>query len=343
MKYIKGFDGLRAYSIILVILSHLGLYGYLPENKFAKERIWLLINGETGVLVFFNLSGFLITLILLNEKLKKGRINFKHFFIKRFLRLLPPFILLLISLIILSQLKILDIPSEAFVLSFFYLYNFAPEHLYFGEIGHTWSLAVEEQFYLLWPFIIKYLNKIKVIFIIIGIVIASLTFLYLIKLGYLSTYRRPDRWFIPACSSILLGALISISIFTNHTKTVDFLKKRKALYIGITLYLFPLYSLKYILFSSPLFMGFGISLIMGWIYLNQNTSFTRFLNLKILVYIGKISYGLYVYQGIFLRTGPGSNLYFQQFPQNLIFTVIITILSFEFLEKPILKLKSKLS
>ncbi len=65
MKYIKGFDSLRAFSIILVLLSHAGLHKHLPENDFYRIRVWGLISGTTGVYVFFALSGFLITLLFL--------------------------------------------------------------------------------------------------------------------------------------------------------------------------------------------------------------------------------------------------------------------------------------
>ena len=68
MKYIKGFDSLHAISIVLVLLTHLGLSDYFFGNEFLKNRVWLLVSGETGLQIFFTLSGFLITTILLTEK-----------------------------------------------------------------------------------------------------------------------------------------------------------------------------------------------------------------------------------------------------------------------------------
>ena len=78
-----------------------------------------------------------------------------------------------------------------------------------------------------------------------------------------------------------------------------------------------------------------------WVLYNQENRITILLDNKILNYIGKISYGLYVYQGLFLGTGPGGNLIIQQFPLNIGLTVVIAILSYEFVEKPILTLKSR--
>lgn len=120
MKYIKGYDTLRAFSIILVVASHLLPAGY----EFYNTRLWIVVSGTTGVQIFFTLSGFLISTLLLKELKKKGKINLKNFFARRFLRLLPPLILfyLLIAIFMLKG----DIQSTlvGYLLSLFYVYNF---------------------------------------------------------------------------------------------------------------------------------------------------------------------------------------------------------------------------
>ncbi len=343
MQYIKGFDGLRAVSILFVILSHLGIYHFLPDNDFIRTRVWLLFNGETGVLIFFNLSGFLITLILLKEKVTKGKINFKRFFIKRFLRLLPPFALFSITLLLLKLIGLLNFTFEGFIMSFLYCYNYAPTRFYHDELVHTWSLAVEEQFYLIWPFVIHYFNKTRIHIFIFILISLSLATLYIIKLEYLIEFRRPDRWFIPAAASILIGGLTALAITFKYHRIISYFNSSNSFIFSTILFLFPIYSLKYILFLSPICMSFGIASFIGWIYFHQETRCTNFLNINTLRYIGKISYGIYVYQGLFLKTGPGGNLFIQQFPQNLILTMITAVISYEILEKPFLKLKSKFS
>jgi peptidoglycan/LPS O-acetylase OafA/YrhL len=343
MKYIKGFDGLRAFSIILVLLSHLNIRQQLPEYQFFQERFWRLISGETGVLIFFNLSGFLITLILLQEKMNSGKIHFKLFFIKRFLRLLPPFLLFSFSVLVLKAYHYLDYSTEGFLFSFFYLYNYVPTAYYHNELVHTWSLAVEEQFYLIWPFVIQFFTLKKIISFIFLLIIASIILFTVFKLGGFRDYRRPDRWFIPASSSILIGSFIALSIHYKIVKVTSKIKSNYAFVLGMILYLSPLFTLKFFLYLSPLIQSIGTIFIIGWIFYHQQSKLTNFLNNKLLNYIGKISYGIYVYQGLFLGTGHSSNLFFQQFPQNIIFTLIIAILSFEFMEKPILKMKRKFS
>ena len=84
----------------------------------------------------------------------------------------------------------------------------------------------------------------------------------------------------------------------------------------------------------------GICLILIWTYYNQESVLTNLLENRLLRYIGKISYGLYLYQGIFLRTGPGGILTIQQFPLDIILTFIVAIISYELLEKPILRYKN---
>jgi peptidoglycan/LPS O-acetylase OafA/YrhL len=92
---------------------------------------------------------------------------------------------------------------------------------------------------------------------------------------------------------------------------------------------------------SFLIQPLGVCLFLIWIYYNQESILTNLLENRLLSYIGKISYGLYLYQGIFLRTGPSGILAIQQFPLNIILTFIVAIFSYEFIEKPILRYKKR--
>ncbi|MFT3885692.1 MAG: acyltransferase family protein [Flavobacteriales bacterium] len=96
--HIRGFDGLRAISITMVVASHHGLFQLLPHTSFIRDRIIPLFAGVTGVNIFFTLSGFLITRLLLQEQDRKGTIQLRRFYIRRFLRLTPPFLLFFLLL-----------------------------------------------------------------------------------------------------------------------------------------------------------------------------------------------------------------------------------------------------
>jgi peptidoglycan/LPS O-acetylase OafA/YrhL len=323
MKYIRGFDSLRAISIILVLSAHLGL----------------TISGGAGVMVLFTLSGFLITTILLREKEQKGTINFKNFYVRRFLRLLPPLIVFYIIISSLMTFNQIESTTVGFLFSFFYLYNFVPTQFYTNELGHTWSLALEEQFYLTWPFIINYITrKFSIILIIISIISLCVTCYYLIP--ELASSRN-SRWFIPAVAPIMVGCLVAILNYSNVRWKKLLSKNTILIFIAIICFAFPIYSPDLGLSFSIIIQPLGVALFLLWILYNQETRITKILDNRVLSYIGKISYGLYVYQGIFLGTGPGGRLLIQQFPYNIILVVLVASISYEFIEKPVLSFKSK--
>ncbi|UKN01981.1 acyltransferase [Paracrocinitomix mangrovi] len=342
MKYIKGYDTLRAFSIILVLINHLGVLQFLPETDFYRQRVWLLVSGTTGVQIFFTLSGFLITRILLQELNEHRSIKFVYFYIRRFLRLLPPLIIFYTVVAILMSQNMLRPSAHSFLLSFAYMYNFVPNKLYIPELGHTWSLALEEQYYLIWPFIINFLNK-KLIYVFIALIImACFAALYIYPQYYFVNHYKTERWFIPAVAPVIIGSLAALLINQKDAVFGPYFKQKYAsVLVGLLLFLFPLYTP----FIKPSFIvqSIGISLFLVWLLYNQESRLTAILNNKLTSYIGRISYGIYVYQGLFLRTSPGGELWIQKFPQNIILTLLVAILSFELIEKAVLKRKRNFS
>ncbi len=153
MPYFPVLDGARAYCILLVMYDHLKSNGHtLP---------WL--NGHLGVDLFFIISGFLITTLLRREQFLRGRIDFFSFYIRRIFRIVPVYLVVLVLYIAVCHL-----PSQAgkwfqmkaalpYFLTFLNEYASEPNH---GTVFlHTWSLGVEEKFYLLWPFLFFVLGK----------------------------------------------------------------------------------------------------------------------------------------------------------------------------------------
>lgn len=339
MKYIKGYDTLRAYSIILVVVSHLLPAGY----SFYETRLWIVVSGTTGVQIFFTLSGFLITTILLREIKEKSKINFKNFFARRFIRLLPP--LILFYLIIAVFMARGDITSTlvGYLFSVFYAYNFVHHDYYTVELGHTWSLAVEEQFYLTWPFIVSFFKKTKQLLVVgVGIIIMCLIGYYIFPTIEVTKHYHTDRWFFPAVAPIIIGSLFAVlnKRYAENWKS-NLQSNYWLLIIGVGLFLYPLYSPAILLVTAPIFQAVGVAIGLIWLLYNQSSKLTAIIDNPLLRYIGKISYGIYVYQGFFLRTGPGGDLAVQQYPLNIILVVAIAILSYELYEKPLLRLKKK--
>lgn len=352
-NYIKGLDGLRGISIILVIINHLGWLAKIPYEGFNKRWIQL-ISGTTGVNVFFAISGFLITLILLREIKKRGGINFKNFFARRFIRLLPPLVVFYIAIMVFMKFEYLAEDYIAVAISFFYLYNFVPKVFHYtSELGSTWSLAVEEQFYLMWPFVLMVFPGMrKRIMIICLLVAASIGVLYLVdtieipfeingrEYTSLRTAFFTNRWFLPAIAPIMIGAAFGILLFKNETIYKNlFGKNYLLLLVSVILFCASLYLSNELLRIAFIVQALGASLFLTWIYFNQTSVLTKILEFKPLVFIGKISYGLYIYQGLFLGTGPSAEMDLQEYPINIILTFLVATLSYFFIERKFLRLK----
>ncbi|MDP9042658.1 MAG: acyltransferase [Bacteroidota bacterium] len=353
MNYIKGFDGLRALSIIMVFYTHLGFLDDVSDPVLSL-RLSMLCSGTTGVNIFFVLSGFLITRILLKEKSQTGRISFRNFYIRRFIRLLPPLVLFYAALVVLISFGFLGPQWVGLTLSVFYVYNFVPHRYYSGELGHMWSLSVEEQYYAFWPVIVAFFKRYIPVFVAVIIILCILAKIYIPTLSVhhngkvypLVTYSYLDRWFLPAVAPIMIGAVFSYFEFNSEEKFRSlFSGKYVFLLSGLLLFFIPgfipLAAFDFA-YEIQLLQMCGIVILLIWIFFNQGSLLTGFLELKPLAYTGKISYGLYVYHGLFIRTGRG-DLFIQKYPLNVFLTVTVAVLSYEFYEKKILKWKRKFS
>lgn len=208
-KTIPSLNGWRGIAVLLVILGHL-------KVTFAKESYVYkvfdnLIFAEFGVRIFFVLSGFLITTLLIKEKNKTNNINFKNFFIRRFFRIVPVLWLYILVVAIFNQIFAFNLSIGYFLGPILYINNF---NFFPGQwiLGHTWSLAVEEQYYLIWPFLFNFFKRhINVLIFIITIIpfIIVLTYFY----PHLSNYLLMP--FLQPAAAIFTGALLAVVWFNN--------------------------------------------------------------------------------------------------------------------------------
>ncbi len=347
--YIKGFDGLRAISILMVLCTHLGLYDSweLSGWQFGLSKS---ISGAAGVNVFFTISGFLITTLLLNEKTRTGTIGYKNFIVRRFLRLLPTLLLFYTVLLLLILTDNLDIKISALLISFCYAYNFVPNRLYYSELGHTWSLAVEEQFYIFWPWVIYFFRKNGLLFIAATLFFLALVAIYFVPSMRVVFHGRPyfigesfhaDRFFLPAIAPIMIGSAFAVLNFFHPDRVKNTISKAPIVILFILLifsaFLIPEGLISYLF----VFQALGYGSLLLYITHHQSAAFTTVLEWKPLAFIGKISYGIYVWQGLFLGTGPGGKLWIQQPIINIVLTFLVAILSYYFIEKKVLQLKNK--
>ncbi len=354
MQRTKGFDGLRCFSILFVIIGHAQILSLSTFHPYVQHNVSYLFSGGAGVNIFFTLSGFLITSLLLHEKKSTGRINIKYFFIRRFLRLLPPIIPFFIAIAAFMSLGYIRETYLGLAVSITYLYNFIPKAklFYSAELSHTWSLAVEEQFYLTWPFIIKFFrDRTKYLLATSTILLCACSIFVLPtitttingKCYLLDQIFFIKKWTIPAIGPIILGCVAAL-IYTNNNSAVSqlFTQKRAGLVTLIVL-LSPLYLIGNLTPTISLAFSSGVALSLIWICCNQQSIIVKFLEFKPIRYIGLISYGLYIWQGFFVRSGQTflPKIWLHNLPYNIPLTFVTAIISYELMEKRVMRLKER--
>lgn len=340
----------------MVILHHFELSKDIDKNTYFGEVAWEI--GKLGVILFFVLSGFLITYLLLAERKETGKIVVKNFYVRRILRIWPLyFIIVLGALYVFNSLPIFGVREGAAlvhdhfflknILYIFFLPNVAFAFRYWLPFANqTWSIGVEEQFYLVWPLLFKKgWNILKVLFSIIAIYL-------IIKVGaYLYADFRPNYFSknlytlisISSFDSMAFGGIAAYLLFTDKKEILDWLFNKK-----IQWFLFLILGLG---LASGLHFGvlhfeyFAILFAVLILNLAANKKVIFRLENKIFNYLGKISYGLYMYHFLVLRfVHLLAVRYFESYKWlQLILVYAITILvaafSYEYIEKFFIKKK----
>ncbi|HMJ45976.1 MAG TPA: acyltransferase [Ferruginibacter sp.] len=353
MKYIKELDSLRALAILCVIFAH-----WAP-NSTLNIIPW----GGIGVHFFFVLSGFLITKILLESSLKAETEKIsraavvKNFYIRRTLRIFPIYYLTILIVFIFRQYAEVDFRD-----SLVYYLTYTPNFYFFktgsweGQLSHLWSLGVEEQFYLIWPWIIIFINKKYLRVVIIAFILFGILSEYIFDSLPLGTVL-PNTCF----DGFGLGALLAWQVIFRK----DSIAK---CYLWISI----LAAIAFLLFASififpgmpvlvPLrFLTFLIGVwILTYVMLYAETDRLKFkfiFHNRVLIFLGKISYGIYLYHFIIpklLNTNLINKYINPKLPdilykayfgwlfflENFIMLILISWFSYKFIERPFLDLK----
>src|SRR5262245_3522199 len=144
---VPSLDGLRAVSIALVIIEHASMTAGFPQHTVQLGAL-----GHLGVSMFFAISGFLITMLLARERRHTGSISLLGFYRRRALRILPAYFCFVFGVFILTRLDVLALRGAEWTALLTYTVNYLKDPTW--DIGHVWSLSVEEQFYLVWPLLL---------------------------------------------------------------------------------------------------------------------------------------------------------------------------------------------
>lgn len=270
---------------------------------------------------------------------------------RRLLRITPLYVLflILVTLFHIFGQKITN--WKPLLYTYTYIYNFVPRESYSTILGHTWSLAVEEHFYLIWPFIFFTCFNKKRGKLLLGISATIIFFMFINNFLHGSKLAESyfvGRWSFIAGINIAFGCIAALILCENpKTQNIEKITKSPmSLVSGFILYYNSLYMLNPPYRIDNYLRGIGVTLIIMWIYLNQNSRIISALEFKPLKYIGLISYGIYMFQGFCLGTGP-YRAPGQTWPPNIylgfVLLIITAPLSYHFFEKPFLKLKKKFS
>ncbi len=345
-RYIPSLDGLRAVSILLVVLSHIRFSNGTP--KFLSDGLALLPSGDIGVTIFFVISGFLITSLMLQEGDLHGNIDVTKFYIRRILRILPVNYLYIFIVFLANGLERLDIQPVNYWQALTYTVNFSLTGSWM--LGHLWSLAVEEQFYLFWPWIMKLSKKMitrTALFIILFAPIVR------VAAHFYPQYRlillAP---FLGFADSLMIGSLLAVSRGAYPgVWNSSWLKNGALLPLAITT-IWATQLMSHISHCGFFTLPFGRTLISisaacilaRTITVKQGFVFSL-LNTSVMKYFGTLSYSLYIWQEFFLCPAefPFAGAWWRWFPVNVLLALIAAALSYHFWEKRFLKLKARFS
>lgn len=290
MHRIPTLDGWRGIAVILVLLFHFQTVFY---TRFVTTTNWAWF-GQHGVSIFFVLSGFLVTSQLISDK-----IDLRHFYIRRFFRLMPAAWVYLAAVVFFASLHIVRIGSDLWGCLFFYR-NYIPLSYTNMFTSQLWSLSMEEQYYLLWPLVLMLVGRKVAPYLcvagLVGVVIHRMNPAYWVSGRDLFT-RTGLR-----VDAILVGCLLAFVMRDERVK--DFVTRRSpVLFWGsLVIFLADMYRFQAI---PPLHENVAIALMVASTATNPKLIASRLLELPHLKTTGLLCYGIYLWQGLFIHTAFG--------------------------------------
>ena len=343
---IPGLDGLRAIAVTLVLMVHAEQTPGFPNWLRPISH-----RGAIGVDTFFVISGFLITTLLARELDRTGKINLKRFYARRFWRIMPAYCAMLAAVALCQVGGKFHLLARDWIGALTYTTNFLYHPSW--ELGHTWSLSVEEHFYLLWPFALfaagaigGWRTALGCIFgcwglrCFIALVLPALTSreigAYYSALSENCTFTRLD--------TISAGCLLALACRNDFWRgRLDQLTRPACLVLyfavlctSLTLSAYA----KYHLCLSYTVNAFCISMLM-WGVIRSEGLMARILANPILTTLGIGSYSIYLWQQLFVY--PKQTAWYHAFPQNVALSLGAAALSFWLIERPFNRLKDRMA
>jgi peptidoglycan/LPS O-acetylase OafA/YrhL len=317
MSRIPSLDGVRAIAILLVIAGHWTELAYDSPVAGAFASL--------GRRIFFVLSGYLITTLLIKEYGKSSTIQLRRFYLRRAYRILPAALAFMLPVfaIFWHELRWYQIAAAAF-----YVVNMDFTHPWF--IGHLWSISVQEQFYFVWPCLLRNFHQHRVPMLLGAIAFAPV---YRVACHFAGLHGRADETF-PAIADILaIGCLLAL-----YGARLPRVKAGWALLMLLPVVLVPIYMGVLRFHTTPLLLlAFwpALHLSIAGLLLHVVQTPYRILNVNPVTWVGKISYGLYLWQQLFVFGHEPRPWYF------VFFAFALASASYYLLEQPVLRFRER--
>jgi peptidoglycan/LPS O-acetylase OafA/YrhL len=301
---IPSLDGLRAASILLVILSH--SFNHVEAAGKLRDVVWSIAgSGATGVAVFFVISGFLITALLIKEKERFGRISLRGFYFRRVFRILPAFYLYVFTVAVLAWCGILTIGLRPFAVALTFTSDYIANTSWY--LGHTWSLSVEEQFYLLWPFLVMLCSRRALTWLAAAVIVAEpcwrVAWYFAAPSrrghGYLMAHTRADTLMF-GCLAALLYDSAQFQKFVAKTIRQGWAAYAALFLLSISKVIEIKMQGSYTFTIEFTLEGIAITLVMLYLIRRPASSVGKVFNSRVMVHVGIVSYSLYLWQQLFL-------------------------------------------
>ena len=350
--YFPELDGLRFFAFLLVFIHHTELFYTIPQLRFLHDFGW------AGVDLFFALSAFLFTKLLLVERQVSGAISFRKFYLRRVFRIWPVYYLyvaitLALYIVLHHQFLTGENGLRLFGLLTFTDNIFSAISGYnpIPWVGHLWTIGYEEQFYIFIPLLISMLGRWRVRARLLLLVAVSLVFFALRSVMIVNHVPHPAIWVLPIThfESIALGMVIGfggLDFFAGRIQPMLLFVGGVVCFCLMNL-LPPIQTISFWLFGTYALTGLSTALVLQSAINSEQMK--RLLSIKALVYLGKRSYGLYLYHflGIdlanwllgFLHELPFSDAF--SFVLSMLLTIIMSIVSYRVIERPFLRLKKR--
>ena len=343
-EYIPTLDGWRAIAILSVVGCHLSDGLFAPTGLWPSTELFTLTRyGAFGVDLFFGISGYLITSRLLRARESGVGARLRGFYVRRFFRILPPYLLFVAVLAVLAAGGWVPASGRELLSCVFFLRNYLfPASAGGDYTGHLWSIAVEEHFYLIWPLLLLSVGARRGFWLAgagaIGVAIwRAFEFRHQWVAGLL-----PGVGFWPR-TDIRLDGLLAGAVLALGMEQVELHARVSALTQGGRGLVAPLLVLV-CLGAQPPFFHFWVAglipLALAATVLHPETKGARWLEMRPLVWVGRISYSLYLWNSFFMltpETPRALGMRLQEYPWQVPLTFAAAYASYRWVERPLIR------